>query len=250
MDKAKLKVTQRVILERSEAIESDSIAVIFWLFAKNFWGLYNKNYSMEKIALEERDEQLKKIKEEILHCQKCSLYQTRHYPVIGEGSHEAEIMFIGEAPGFYEDKTGHPFWGKAGKVLDELLSSVKLTRKDIYITNLLKCRPPHNRDPQDDEIIACSPYLLSQIDIIEPKIICTLGRYATKFILEKFSYTEKVEGISKIHGKKFLGKTDYGKIDIVPLYHPAVAVYNIKMMPILKNDFKLITQLVPEFKKI
>ena len=197
---------------------------------------------MNQIEIKQKDERLGKIKKDVLQCHKCSLYKTRHYPVIGEGSHGAKIMFIGEAPGFYEDKTGHPFWGRAGEVLDVLLSSVHLSRRDIYITNLLKCRPPHNRDPQDKEIVACSPYLLSQIDIIQPKIICTLGRYSAKFILEKFCAMEKVEGISKIHGKKFLGKAHYGTINIIPLYHPAVAVYNVKMMPTLNSDFKLIIQ--------
>ena len=197
---------------------------------------------MIKLNIKERDKKLEKIKEEVLKCHKCSLYKTRHYPVIGEGSHQAKIIFIGEAPGFYEDKTGHPFWGKAGKVLDELLSSVSLSRKDIYIANLLKCRPPHNRDPLEEEMIACSPYLLKQINIIRPKIICTLGRYSTRFILERFSPQTVAESISKIHGKQFIGETSYGKIRIIPLYHPAVAVYNPKMLPILKNDFKLIIQ--------
>ena len=195
---------------------------------------------MSKLDLKQRDQQLKKIKEEVISCQKCSLYKTRHYPVIGEGSHKAEIMFIGEAPGFYEDKTGHPFKGRAGKVLDELLNSVGLSRKKIYIANLLKCRPPHNRDPQENEIVSCSPYLISQINIIQPKVICTLGRYSTRFILEHFSSVNGIEGISKIHGRRFEGEGNYGKIIIVPLYHPAVAVYNPRMMPVLKNDFKLI----------
>ena len=197
---------------------------------------------MAKIDIQERDSELKKIKDEVLGCQKCSLYKTRHFPVIGEGNHQAKIMFIGEAPGFFEDKTGHPFWGRAGKVLDELLSSIHLSRQDIYITNLLKCRPPHNRDPEEDEIKACSPYLLKQINIIKPKVICTLGRYSMRFILEKFCGEKEVENISKIHGKIFFGKTDYGKVKIIPLYHPAVAVYNVKMFPALKNDFKLIIQ--------
>ena len=107
----------------------------------------------------DKDEKLKKIKDEVLECKKCSLYKNRNYPVIGKGSHDAEIMFIGEAPGAQEDKTGHPFCGRAGEILDELLNSVSIKRQDIYICNILKCKPPLNRDPEVEEIKACSPYL-------------------------------------------------------------------------------------------
>jgi len=150
-----------------------------------------------------KDEELKKIKEEVLKCQKCSLYKNRNYPVIGKGDHQAKIMFIGEAPGAQEDKTGHPFCGAAGKVLDELLNSVGIKRKDVYISNLLKCRPPSNRDPEKGEIEACSSYIERQIKIIQPRIICPLGRYSMQFLMEKFGLKNEIQPIGKIHGKVF-----------------------------------------------
>jgi len=183
------------------------------------------------------DKNLKQIKEEALKCQKCSLYKTRTYPVIGEGNHQAKIMFIGEAPGFNEDKTGRPFCGDAGKVLDGLLESVKIKRQEVYIANILKDRPPGNRNPQKEEIEACAPYLERQIEIIKPKIVGTLGNYATAYILERYGLEGEIQGISKIHGKIFNTKTSFGLIKIIPFYHPAVVVYNNNMKEILKEDF-------------
>lgn len=183
-------------------------------------------------------ERLKKIRDEVLKCKKCSLYKTRTYPVIGQGNHQAEIMFIGEAPGYNEDKSGRPFCGKAGAILDELLNSINLKREDIYITNLLKCRPPNNRDPKEEEIKACSFYLERQIEIIKPKVICTLGRHSTTYIMKKYGLKEQIQPISKIHGKIFLAKN----IKIIPLYHPAVGVYNQNMIKVLKKDFKILTK--------
>jgi len=139
--------------------------------------------------------------EEIKNCKRCNLWKTRNNIVIGEGSLNADIMFIGEAPGYYEDKQGRPFVGKAGKILDELLNSVELKREEIYITNILKCRPPGNRDPLPEEIKACTPYLDRQIEIIKPKKICTLGNFATNYIFSSFGL--KPESIGKIHGKVF-----------------------------------------------
>ena len=188
------------------------------------------------------EEELKKIRDKVLYCKKCSLYEYRiknkFFPVIGEGNHQAKIMFIGEAPGLQEAKTGRPFCGAAGKVLDEILESGGIKRQEIYITNVLKCRPPANRDPKPEEIKACSPYLLRQIEVIKPKIICTLGNYSTAFILEKFGLFDKIQGISKIHGKIF--ETTKG-LKIIPLYHPAVVVYNQNMKATLKRDFKVLT---------
>jgi len=184
----------------------------------------------------EATEQLRKIKEEVLHCKKCPLYKTRKLPVIGQGNHQAKIMFIGEAPGASEDATGIPFCGAAGKILDELLNSIGMKRKEIYIANILKCRPPQNRNPQKEEIESCTPYLERQIKIIQPKIICTLGNYATAFILEKFGLKEKTQGISKIHGKKFTAENFL----IIPLYHPAVATYNPLMKEVLLKDFEIL----------
>lgn len=191
-------------------------------------------------------EKLKKIKNEVLSCKKCSLYkeriENRFYPVIGEGNHRAKIMFVGEAPGQQEARTGKPFCGAAGKILDELLESVEIKREEVYIANLLKCRPPKNRDPYPEEIKACFPYLERQIKIIKPKIICPLGRYSMKFLMEKFGLENQIEKISKIHGRLFESKNLFQSITIIPFYHPAVAIYNPNMKEILVKDFKILEQ--------
>ncbi|XOB41550.1 MAG: uracil-DNA glycosylase family protein [Candidatus Nealsonbacteria bacterium] len=192
---------------------------------------------------------LEKIKNEVLNCKKCPLYKTRKNPVLGSGNLDAKIMFCAEAPGYWEDVKGNPFVGAAGKILNELLESVGLKREEVYICNLLKCRPItpdfKNRAPNLNEIEACIPYLEKQIEIIKPKVICTLGNYSTAFIFEKYGLKNQIQGISKIHGKLFESKTLFGSIKIVPLYHPAVATYNINMKEILKNDFKILEK----FKK-
>jgi len=188
---------------------------------------------------------LKELKEEVINCRKCPLYKYRKenkfYPVIGEGNHWAKIMFIGEAPGLNEAKSGRPFCGAAGKILDELLESVGLERKNIYITNILKDRPPANRDPRKEEVKACAPFLERQIEVIKPKVICTLGNYSTAYILERYGLGNKIQGISKIHGKIF----SINDLKIIPLYHPAVATYNVNMKEVLKKDFKILEK----FKK-
>lgn len=190
-------------------------------------------------------EKLEEIKKEVLNCKKCPLYKTRTYSVVGEGNYQAAIIFIGEAPGASENQTGHPFCGEAGKILNELLSSAGIKREDIYITNILKCRPPQNRDPKKEEIEACVPYLERQIKIIEPEVICTLGNYSTAYIFEKYGLKDQIQGISKIHGKIFEVKSLFQNIKIIPLYHPAVATYNPNMKEILKKDF----QILKDFKK-
>jgi len=178
---------------------------------------------------------LVKIANKIEKCKKCNLYKTRARAVPGEGSTRAKIMLVGEAPGRNEDIQGRPFVGAAGKILDKLLRSIKLKRKEIFISNILHCRPPHNRNPRAIEIKACTPYLNQQIKIIKPKIICTLGNFATSYILGKFGIKTK-KGISKIHGKVF----SIEDIKIIPLYHPAAAVYNPRMFKILLRDFKIL----------
>lgn len=190
------------------------------------------------------DEQLKKMKQEIVDCRKCSLYKERVrdkcYPVIGQGSHQAKIFFIGEAPGAREAKTGYPFCGTSGKILDELLESAGIKREDTYITNILKCRPSNNRNPKTEEISACVPYLEKQIEFINPDIICTLGNFSTVFILKKYGLEDEIKGISKIHSKIFEVKTSFGKKKIIPFYHPAVAAYNANMKDVLKKDFQIL----------
>jgi len=192
------------------------------------------------------EKELEEIKKEVLNCKKCPLYKTRKSPVIGSGSLDAKIIFCAEAPGYWEDIKGKPFVGAAGKVLDELLESMDLKRKEVYISNLLKCRPItpdfKNRAPNLNEIKACTPYLERQIDIIKPKVICTLGNYSTAFIFEKYGLKNQIQGISKIHGKVFEVKTLFKSIKIIPFYHPAVATYNRNMKEILEKDFKILEE--------
>lgn len=191
---------------------------------------------------DDRTEKLRQIRDEVWNLKKSPLYKYRkehnYYPVLGEGDHHATIMFIGEAPGENEAKTGRPFCGAAGKILDELLESIDVPREDVYITNIVKDRPPGNRDPQPEEIELYSPFLLRQIDIIQPKIIATLGRFSMRFIMEQFDLSEELKPISQIHGKVYNVKADYGDIQIVPLYHPAVVIYNPRSKDELKKDFQ------------
>jgi len=193
---------------------------------------------------EDKKELMKKIRDEVLNLTISPLYKYRtenhYFPVIGEGNHNAKIMFIGEAPGLNEAKTGRPFCGKSGAILDELLLSAEIKREDVYVGNILKDRPQQNRDPLPEEIKIYGPFLDRQIEIIQPKIIATLGRYSMDYIMRKFGLEEKLEQISKMHGKVFDAKTSFGNIKIIPLYHPAVAVYNVKTKDTLKEDFQIL----------
>ena len=185
-----------------------------------------------------REEEMKKLEEGIKECRRCELWKTRTNPVAGEGSLSAKVMFIGEAPGYHEDLKGRPFVGKAGKVLDELLESVGLGRNEVYIANVLKCRPPGNRNPAVAEIKACAPYLDAQLEIIEPAVIATLGNFSLGYIFDKFGLNK--DKISKIHGKVFKMSTIAGIKKVVALYHPAVATYNPGMKGVLVDDFKML----------
>lgn len=190
--------------------------------------------------MDSTDEKLKKIKDEVVALSASPLYENRlknkYFPVIGEGSHNAKIMFIGEAPGENEAKTGRPFCGRAGKVLDELLSSVGIERKDVYVTNIVKDRPPGNRDPFPDEIAVYAPFLDRQIEIIKPKIVATLGRFSMQYVMIRYGLEWELDAISKLHGKVFQGLT----FKLVPLYHPAAAIYNQHLMETLKQDFQIL----------
>lgn len=189
-----------------------------------------------------RTEQLRKIKDEVLNLKGSPLYQERVknkvFPVIGEGDHYAKIMFIGEAPGKNEAATGRPFCGAAGKILDELLASAGIDRKDVYVTNIVKDRPPFNRDPLPDEIKGYAPFLDRQINIIQPKVIATLGRFSMDYIMRKFDLEGSITNISNMHGRIFDAQAGYGVIKIIPLYHPAVAVYDNSRKTELINDFQ------------
>ena len=193
---------------------------------------------------ENRTGLLREIKDRVIALKSSPLYKERVknkvFPVIGEGSHYAKIMFIGEAPGKNEAATGRPFCGASGKILDELLASAEIDRKDVYITNIVKDRPPLNRDPLPEEIKAYAPFLDRQIEIIRPKVIAPLGRFSMDYIMKKFNLDDAIIGISKMHGRVFSAKVGFGSIEIVPLYHPAVAVYNSGMKQELIKDFKIL----------
>jgi len=201
-------------------------------------------YRREVIDVISKEEEMEKIKNEILNCKKCPLHLSRTNAVPGEGSINSFIMFIGEAPGRNEDVEGRPFVGAAGKLLTSLLEDIGLDRKEVYITNVVKCRPPNNRDPTQLEIKTCSPYLDRQILLIRPKIIVTLGRHSTKYLLEKNGITFK--SILRIHGASFNLRLDTFNFLMIPTLHPAAALYNPKLINILKNDFDKIKNKLEE----
>ncbi len=191
---------------------------------------------------------MKQIRDELFALTASPLYayrtQHKYYPVVGEGSHDAPILFVGEAPGKNEAEKGRPFCGAAGKLLDQLLDSINLPRSEAYITNIVKDRPPENRDPLPSEIELYGPFLDRQIDIIQPKAIATLGRFSYGYIMNKFDPYAVLEPISKAHGKIFEEEASYGSIKIVPLYHPAAAIYNQHLKETLFNDFKILKQFI------
>lgn len=200
----------------------------------------------KKTSNEERFEKMKQIRDEVIALKESPLYKFRieekNFPVIGEGSHFAKIMFVGEAPGKNEAATGRPFCGASGRILDELLESIGIPREEVYITNIVKDRPPSNRDPLQEEIELYAPFLDRQIEIIQPKVIATLGRHSMAYIFHKFDLDFELDTISKIHGKSFDVKTSFGQIKIVALFHPAVAVYDASKKNMLKEDFKILKE--------
>lgn len=195
-----------------------------------------------------RKEKLEVIRDEVLALKSSPLYSERIknkvFPVVGEGSHFANIMFIGEAPGKNEAATSRPFMGAAGKILNKLFEDADILREEVYITNIVKDRPPQNRDPLPEEIEAYGPFLDRQIDIIQPKVLATLGRFSMGYIMNLFDLGKELLPISKMHGKSFEATSSYGTVTIVPLYHPAVAVYNSKTLNTLKEDFKILKRLI------
>ena len=182
---------------------------------------------------------LKKLSASLHDCQRCQLSAGRTQVVFGTGNPHASIMFVGEAPGFYEDRQGEPFVGAAGKLLTELLQSIGLERSDIYIANVIKCRPPNNRDPLPDEIDTCKPFLLQQIALIQPKLVCTLGNFATQTLLER-----KV-GITKVRGQVI----QLEHFIVFPLLHPAAALHQGNLRVPLKEDFQKLKTVLEQMSK-
>jgi uracil-DNA glycosylase family 4 len=176
--------------------------------------------------------------EQVSGCTRCRLSQGRTQVVFGVGNPRADLMFVGEAPGFHEDKQGMPFVGQAGKLLDKLLGGIGLERSEVYIANVLKCRPPGNRDPQPDEIESCEPHLFRQIELIQPRVVATLGNFATKLL------SGKPTGITRVHGQEQEVTLGGNRVLLYPLYHPAAALYTPAMLNVLQEDFRRIPELM------
>lgn len=178
---------------------------------------------------------MEKLKEDITECSSCVLGEYSINQIIGKGSLKSKIVFVGEAPGKEEDSKGEPFVGSAGKLLDMVLEKTGFSRKNVYITNLVKCRPPKNRTPNKNELNVCSSYLEREIEIIKPEIIAPLGNTASNNIMRKYGL--KPSKIGDVHGKIFKRETPWGRVLIIPLYHPAAALYNRNLLDRMEGDF-------------
>jgi len=187
-----------------------------------------------------KKELLDAIVTEVIVCRKCELWKTRKNSVPGEGSSHSQIMFIGEAPGYWEDVKGKPFVGAAGKFLDTLLSEAGLSRENVFIGNILKCRPPKNREPSPAEIEACTPYLNRQIQVIQPEFIVALGNYSTAYIFSKVALP--FNGITRVHGKFYEASILDMQVTVFPTFHPAAALYHPKYKEQLISDFHMLKQ--------
>jgi uracil-DNA glycosylase family 4 len=185
-----------------------------------------------------RVESIDALAQQVSACTRCRLAQSRTQVVFGVGNPAADLMFVGEAPGFHEDKQGLPFVGQAGKLLDKLLAGIGLDRGRVYICNVLKCRPPGNRDPAPEEIESCEPHLFRQIELIQPKVVATLGNFATKLL------SGKQTGITRVHGVEQETTVGGNSVLLYPLYHPAAALYTPAMLEVLKQDFARIPELL------
>ncbi|QPC84638.1 uracil-DNA glycosylase [Phototrophicus methaneseepsis] len=195
-----------------------------------------------------KTEQMRAIKDAIVNLKESPLYEYRtshnYYPVIGQGSHDASIMFIGEAPGKNEAEQGRPFCGASGRLLDEMLDSINLKREDVYVTNIVKDRPPDNRDPRSEEIELYAPFLDQQIEIIQPEVIATLGRFSMVWILERFGSPKASQKISQLHGQLIPVKAGYGDVMVIPLFHPAAALYRQDQKETLMKDFQVLKEFI------
>jgi uracil-DNA glycosylase len=195
---------------------------------------------MQSRSAEERREDLVQLYREASACTRCSLSQGRTKVVFGNGNADADLMFVGEGPGQHEDLQGLPFVGRAGKLLDQLLEAIGLLRSDVFVANVVKCRPPGNRDPLPEEIEACKPYLHKQIELIEPKVICTLGNFSTKLL------TRSPRGITGVHGRPQVHELGGRTVRIFPIYHPAAALRSTKTLEELREDFAKLPALLAE----
>jgi uracil-DNA glycosylase family 4 len=193
---------------------------------------------VERRPASERREELVALYREARSCTRCPLFRTRTQVVFGNGNADANLMFVGEAPGFHEDQQGLPFVGRAGQLLDELLGGIGLTRGDVFVANVLKSRPPGNRDPQPDEIDACKPYLFKQVELIEPKVVCTLGNFATKLL------TRSNRGIRSVHGRPQIHELGGRRVRIYPICHPAAALRTPAVKAELQEDFARLPELL------
>jgi uracil-DNA glycosylase len=183
-------------------------------------------------------DELREFGEVVSGCTRCALAQGRTQVVFGSGDPNADLMFVGEAPGFHEDKQGVPFVGAAGKLLDQLLAGIGLTRGHVFVCNVLKCRPPGNRDPLPDEIEACEGHLWRQIELIRPRVVATLGNFATKLL------SGKPTGITRVHGQEQETTLGGRRVLLYPIYHPAAALYTPRMLEVLQSDFRRIPELL------
>jgi DNA polymerase len=193
------------------------------------------------LSAAERREALKTEFHECRSCTRCpQLAATRQSVVFGSGNADADLMFVGEAPGANEDRMGLPFVGQAGKLLDQLLAEIGLARRDVFITTVLKCRPPGNREPHPAEIANCHHYLTRQLDLIEPKVVCSLGNFATKLV------RRDPAGITRVHGQEEVRVIGRRAVRLYPIYHPAAALYTPKMLEVLREDFARIPALLAQ----
>ncbi|HEX3243110.1 MAG TPA: uracil-DNA glycosylase [Solirubrobacterales bacterium] len=193
---------------------------------------------MSGAAAEERRAELVDLYREVETCTRCPLHRTRTKAVFGAGDADADLMFVGEAPGAEEDRLGLPFVGRAGQLLNELLEGIGMTREDVFIANVLKSRPPGNRDPQPEEIEACRPYLFEQVRLIEPKIVCTLGNFSTKLL------TRNPTGITRVRGTPQVHSLGGRAVFLLPLFHPAAALRTPAVKETLRDDFETIPALL------
>jgi uracil-DNA glycosylase len=193
---------------------------------------------MAAMTVEERRAELVKLYGEVKSCTRCPLHETRTKAVFGAGDADAAVMFVGEAPGAEEDRQGLPFVGRAGQLLNQLLEGIGLSREDVFIANVLKSRPPGNRDPQPGEIEACRPYLFEQVRLIEPRVVCTLGNFATKLL------SGNPTGITRVRGTPQLHELGGHPVFLLPLFHPAAALRTPAVKETLRADIELLPQLL------